>query len=395
MPNRGSWVEINLGRLRRNIQRIQHRSKADIILPVKADAYGHGAVETVKVARECGIDFFCVANVGEAVELRQAGVQDKILLVVPLVKDDCEAIIQYDLRPTICNVSAARELSKIALKTRHMIRVHLEVDTGMGRGGVWHHDFLPFFRAVVNIPEIRIEGIYTHFASADEGDLFFTEEQLRRFRLVLFQIESLYRQRIPIIHSDNSSAILQLGAAGFSHVRPGIAVYGYYPSRHIQKTIKLEPVMSCKTELVHIQDIQKGRSVSYNRTYFLREDSQVGVIDIGYADGYSRRLSNRGKVLLRGKKAPVIGAVCMDMTMVNLENIPYAKINDEVVILGRQGNEEITIEELAESIGTIHYEVATLLGLLNKRVFIDEVSPHVKNVLFPSNNSKSPLERAH
>lgn len=370
MPNRGSWVEINLTHLKDNLRAIQKRSGAKLILPVKADAYGHGAVPVTRAAIECGVDFFCVANIGEAIQLREHWVTQKILLIVPLVKDDCEAVVEKGLRPTLSDMETARFLGKIARNHEKTIPIHLEVDTGMSRGGIWHAEFLSFYRKIQQLPELRVEGLYTHFASADEGDLFFTEEQQRRFLAVLSQIQAEYPLP-PIIHNANSAAILQLGATPFSHVRPGISVYGYYSSDHIERVLELKPVMACKTELVHIQPVQKGRSISYNRTFFVKRDSRVGIIDIGYADGFSRALSNRGEVLIRGRRAPIIGTVCMDMAMIDLTDLPEANLNDEVVIIGRQEHETISADDLARDIGTINYEIVTLLGMLNKRVFFE------------------------
>ena len=320
MPNRGSWVEINLAYLRHNITQIQNRSQARLILPVKADAYGHGAVAVAKTAVECGVDFFCVANIGEAAALRENWITQKILLIVPLTVEDCPKVLDLELRPTICNTDVAYYLAELARKRNKIVKVHLEIDTGMSRGGVWYENFIEFFQTIVNIPELQIEGLYTHFASADEGDLFFTQEQQRRF----------------------------------------------------QEILDLKPVMSCKSVLVHFHHIAKGRSVSYNRKYFAKRDTKVGVIDIGYADGFNRKLSNCGQVIIRGKKAPVIGTVCMDMTMIDITDIPEAAISDEVIIVGNQGNEWISADHIAKTINTINYEVLTLFGTLNKREILNK-----------------------
>jgi len=249
------------------------------------------------------------------------------------------------------------KLSESAIKEDKVVKVHLKVDTGMGRIGIFPNHILDFVKKVKALKNIEIEGIFTHFSVADEKDKTYTEEQFKKFIEVLTILEK-EGIKIPVKHVGNSATLLDLPYMWLDLVRPGISIYGLYPSREVQKTVKLIPAHSFKTRIVFLKELPAGECISYGRTYAtIKRRTKIASLPIGYADGYNRLLSNQGEVLVRGRRFPVIGRVCMDQCMIDVTNLPQVKIGDEVVLWGRQGQEEITVEEIAEKIGTINYEI--------------------------------------
>jgi len=363
-----SWVEINLRALDHNLRLIRDQlsPRVTIMAIVKADAYGHGAQVISARLEDLGIKSFGVANVNEAVTLREAGIKGEIFLMGGFFKGEEEYILTYDLIPIVYDLESLTKLSKEAQKRNKKIKIHLKVDTGMGRFGVLPDRVKEVVEEIKKHPWIELEGLVSHFSTADEGDVFFYE-QLRTFKAIrnLFKELGLNLR----CHMANSSAIFSSPQSHFDMVRPGITLYGVHPSLDFKKrfSLPLKPLMYWKTRIVSIKEIPKGWPVSYGRTWYASRRSRIGIIPVGYADGYLRALSNKGWVLIKGKKVPVIGRVTMDSTIVDLTELPEAKVGDEVILLG----EEIPAEEVASWACTIPYEVLCLAGK-NKRVIKDE-----------------------
>jgi alanine racemase len=367
---RPTWAEIDLSAFRHNFREIKRKLRKGVcLLPVvKADGYGHGMEEIARASLSCGAKMLGVANIEEGIFLRKRGITAPILIlgsVFPL--SNFSYILRYNLSPTICSLRASQELSKIAKRRRKKVRVHIKVDTGMGRIGISAENATSLVRRVVQLPGIIVEGIFTHLAAAD-SDYEFTMEQIRKFQSV---IDELKRDNINIKykHAANSTAILRYSDAHFNLARPGISLYGLLPFEGAEKEIDLKPVMQLKTKIVFIKNVKKGTSISYGRTWKAERDSVIGTLPIGYADGYNRLLSNRAEVLICGKRIPIVGRVCMDMCMVDITSLPDVKVGEEVVLIGSQGKERITVDEIAKLTGTITYEVVCGISKRVPRIY--------------------------
>lgn len=368
-----TWIEIDLDALVFNIGVVRSRIGSDVgvLLVVKADAYGHGAVEVARVAVKSGVDVLGVATLQEGIELRQAGVDAPILILSPSMEDEAQAIIEYDLSCSVQSLAIGRALSRACVDRRKKGTVHVEVDTGMGRSGVLLEDAVPFITAVAKLPEIALEGVYTHFPSSEE-DPEFTGRQVTSF---LSLLETLDRKgvSVPIRHAANSGGVLDVPDSAelpFNMVRPGIMVYGLTPSPDSEGRSSLRPVMTFKSRVAQIRELPAGHPVSYGRTFLTPTAMRTAVIPVGYGHGYGWRLSNQGEVLVRGRRAPVVGRVTMDVTLVDLRGIPDAAVGDEVVLFGRQGDAEISVDEVAERVGTISYEIICGIGKRVTRVYV-------------------------
>lgn len=368
---RPTWAEIDLGALRHNFKEIKRKlTKGASLLPVvKADGYGHGMEEIARVALSCGAKFLGVANIEEGILLRKRRITAPILIlgsVYPL--SNFTHILRYNLTPAICSLEASRELSRIARRKKKRVKVHIKVDTGMGRIGVSAENAANLVNKVVKLPGIIIEGIFTHLAAAD-SDYEFTMEQIGKFQSV---IDELKRDNINIKykHAANSTAVLRYSDAHFNMARPGISLYGLVPFEGAEREIDLRPVMQLKTKIIFIKRVKKGTSISYGRTWKAERDSIIGTLPIGYADGYNRLLSNRAEVLICGKRVPIVGRVCMDMCMVDITSLPDVKVGEEVVLIGSQGKEKITADEIAKLIGTISYEVVCGISKRVPRIYL-------------------------
>jgi len=368
-----TWVEVDLDALTHNIAEVRSRigEALGIMLVVKADAYGHGSVEVARVAVAGGVDMLGVATLHEGIELRQAGIDAPVLILSPPMENETAGAVEYDLSCTVPSLGIARALSRAASAEGKIAAVHVEVDTGMGRCGVLLADAVPFVAAVAKLPALHLEGVFTHFPSSDE-DTEFTDGQVLRFRELL---ERLDRKGIdvPLRHAANSGAVLGVPSSiqsPLNMVRPGIVVYGMRPSREGRDDMDLRPVMSFKSRIAQLRDLPVEHPVSYGRTYTTPRPMRVGVIPVGYGHGYSWRLSNAGEVLLRGRRAPIVGRVTMDVTMVDVDAIPDAEVGDEVILFGAQGDEAITVDEVADRVGTINYEVICGIGKRVARVYV-------------------------
>lgn len=359
---RPTWLEIDLDAVAANTRLLKSLvgDKTQIMAVVKANAYGHGAVEVSRTVLKNGATRLAVATWEEGAELREAKISAPILVLGVSTQDDLEALIYYNLIAGIGEVEVAKRLSEMAKKYKKGVRIHVNIDTGMARLGVRAGEALRVIREITKLPQITVEGIFTHFASSGEEDKRVTYEQFKKFRQV---IDKLKKERIyiPLHHVADSATLLDLPSLHLDMVRPGIAIYGAYPSPRIKNRIALQPVSSLKTKVISLRNLPPGAKVSYGGTYVTTKPTRVATLAVGYADGYPRVMSNQGEVLIRGKRSPIIGRVCMDHCMVDVTHLPRVKVGDEVVLWGKQGEGCISLEEIASRMGTIVYEVVPLV----------------------------------
>ncbi len=353
---RPSVMEVNLDALTKNFQTIQHYSPNSIVMPVvKANAYGHGLVVCGKHLEEIGAKFLGVAFVEEGITLRQAGVTIPILVMGGIFDSQIQYFIDYELDITASSVSKLEAINETASSLGKQARVHLKIDTGMERVGVHYYSAEKIFNKARECSNCDIVGIYSHFAAAERPDLSLTRTQLERF---LECSEAFYQEQEhkPLRHIARSAALMSFKESHLDMVRTGISLYGVYPAEHLRETIKLEPVMTLRSKVVFFKVVQKGAGVSYGHTWCAPKDTRIVTVPIGYGDGYSRRLSNKADVLINDKRYPVVGTVCMDQIMIDVGEDDVF-VGDEVVLIGRQGKEQITIGEIAEKVGTSTHEV--------------------------------------
>jgi alanine racemase len=351
------WVEIDLDAVSHNLHQIREKTEpvgTGIMAIVKDNAYGHGAIEVSRTAAQIPVQMLGVATVGEAMELRRADISLPILLLCCILPDQVKEVVQHNITQTVCDLEICKHLSEEAARQNKIVEVHVKIDTGMGRIGIMYDQAVDLMKKIIQLPNIRIDGMFTHFASADE-DQPFTSLQYERFVSVIEQLE---REgiKIPLKHAANSSAILNFPSSYLNMVRPGLIIYGVYPPG-LPQTLDLKPVMSFKTKVVYLKEVPAGWDISYGRTYTTDKITKVATLAVGYGDGYNRRMSNKGEVIIRGKIAPIIGTVCMDQCLCDVTHIPHVSIGDEVILIGKQGINEITADDLAQKAGTISYEV--------------------------------------
>lgn len=355
------WKEIKLDAVKNNVKNIRGLLKDGVRLlaVIKADAYGHGAVEVAKsLLFDGGADYFGVATYGEAEQLRRAGINTPVLILGAVFDDEYAELVKDDITLTVFDFDTAKKLSDTAKKLGKTAKIHIKIDTGMARIG-----FLPSEDAVEEIIKIskldgiEIEGMFSHFAKADEADKMPTRVQFEKFMFI--KNELLKRGiKIPICHICNSAGIIDFPEYHLDMVRSGIITYGCYPSDFVNKdALKLESAMSFKSRVVHIKTVEKGTSVSYGGTFTAKEKMKIATVSAGYADGYSRLLSNKADVIINGVRCRVLGRVCMDQLMVDATHLKNINLGDEVILFGKSGNNKVTVEETAEIMGTINYEV--------------------------------------
>jgi len=367
------YAEIDLAAFRHNISEIRRITSpdAEIMAVIKADAYGHGVVDIAKEALASGIKFFAVARMNEAAVLRNAGIDSPILLFDDSRSYGADKYIDLDIRASVNSIEDAEYFSSSAAGCGKKLKIHIKIDTGMGRLGFLADGLTSGsggsllseqIKKISQLPDIEIEGIYSHFANADTKDKTHAKQQLTMFKKLTDELNTLPGRR-PILHMANSAAIMEIPDSHFDMVRPGIILYGLYPSDEVNRSIiDLKPVMSLKSHIVHLKTVGPGFRVSYGSTFITDRNTLIATVPAGYADGISRLLSSNGHMLVRGKRAPIIGRVCMDLTMIDVTGIEGVSIHDEVVIIGRQGGEEISADELAARTGTINYEIVTSLA---------------------------------
>ena len=373
--HRPTWVEINLNALKHNLLAIRKRvgQQIKIIGIVKADAYGHGDYEVSKTLLNNGVEMLGIAIIEEGIQLRGKGIKAPLLLLGGFFEEQIEDIIRYDLTPTVYDLKIAGLLSEKAVLLNKVVKVHVYVDTGMGSIGVRFDRAVEFIRRAKDMKNLLIEGIYTHCSSSDEKEKEFTNLQIKRFKDVLTMLDTL-KIFIPFKHMANSGIIINYPDAYFNMVRPGLLLYGLYSSEDLSRDIGVMPVMSFKTKIIHIKEMEPGDVVGYGRTYHVTKSMRVVTLPVGYDDGYNRLLSNRGNVIIRGKKAPIIGRVCMDLCFVDVTDITDISVGDEVILYGMQGKETIRIESVAKQLNTIPYEVICSVSKRVPRIYINKVN---------------------
>ncbi len=358
-PGRPTWVEVDLEAIAHNVRRVVEMvgPQVAVLAVLKADGYGHGAVRVARTALNNGARYLGVASINEGAALRQAGIPAPILVLGFTPAWQARELVLNDLSATVFNLDVARALSRAARELDRRVRVHVKVDTGMGRLGLLPDDVVPFVLDLAALPGLELEGIFTHFSVADSNSEY-TRWQLERFRQVLAALANAGIE-FPLVHAANSAAILTLPESYFSMVRLGIAMYGLHPSPQVPCPPDFCPALTFKTQVAQVKTLPPGSFVSYGNTYRTEGWQRIAVLPVGYADGFRRAPRHWGEVLVRGRRAPIIGRVCMDQTMIDVTAIPDVRQGDEVVLIGQQGSERITAEEVAERLGTINYEVVS------------------------------------
>src|SRR5262245_32340624 len=355
--------------LRWNFEQIRTKvgAQVKILSMVKANAYGHGAVAVARTLAAAGGDAFGVATLDEGIELRQSGIGAPIIVVAGVYQDQLESFFAHSLTPAIYDLNGLAELETAVSGRRASLNFHLKIDTGMGRLGLLAAEIDRWLPQLKTIKALKLEGVFSHFSTAESVEGDYTKRQLKIFSDV---VKRMRAEGItpPLVHFANTAATITQPAAYFDMVRPGIMLYGGYPSPAMAQQITLKPVLSWRTKILQLKKVPAGASISYGQTFITRRESLIAALPCGYADGYSRLLSNRGEVLVRGKRAPVAGRVCMDLTMIDVTDIRNVQQGDEVVLLGRQGNAEISADEMAVWANTISYEIFTSIGARVPRI---------------------------
>lgn len=368
---RPTRAEISLPSLRFNLEEIRKRLGAgvQVMAVVKANGYGHGALGIAKALETFGVRYFGVAFLEEGIELRQGGVQSPILVLGGVLGAQVGEFLDHNLEITVSSLAIAERINEEARAAGKKARVHLKIDTGMERIGVRSDHALPFVESAARLPHLDLVGIFSHFATSDERDKSFAQVQLDRFTSVLDGMQQKGID-IPLKHIANSGAILDLPASYFSLVRPGIMLYGSYPTQETSESIPLKPALSLKSKIVYLKDVPPNTSISYGRKYTTSASTKIATIPIGYADGYSRRLTNQVEVLIHGSRYPGVGTICMDQMMIDVGEGAGIRVGDEVTLLGRDGSEAISLWDLANKLGTNSYEVLTGIAARVPRIFL-------------------------
>lgn len=372
---RAAWAEINVSNLDFNIKRIKEKvgPNKKITGIIKADGYGHGSVKVATVLRANGIESFGVATLSEAVRLREAGFILEEIVVLGLTPDPyVDTIIEHRLTPVVCDFKNAQAISLAAEKAGIIINGLIAVDTGMGRIGYIPEDpaAIEDIKAISELPNFKIQGLFSHFATADAEDKTYSAVQEQRYAVFYKKLVDV-GVSIPCKTLSNSAAIMEIASAHYDMVRPGIILYGCYPSDEVDRNqIELKPVMSVKANIVHLKKVPAGTTVSYGRKWTATKDSLIATIPLGYADGFPRPYSGKGKVIVNGVVAPIAGNICMDQCMIDVTNVPYVRLGDEVTIIGKDGIHEILADDIATATGTINYEIVCAFGQRLPKVYV-------------------------
>ena len=377
---RPAWAEIDLDAIAYNTRNIKQLiGHKDLIAVVKANCYGHGVIDIIPTLLENGVSRFAVAMISEALEIRENNITAPVMILgfTPLYLG--EELINNDIEQTVYDLDYARELSKIALSLNKKAKIHIAMDTGMGRIG-----FLPNEKSIDDITEIYslegidVVGIFTHFSTSDEKDKEYSHHQFTKMMSVIDELQKR-GVNIPLKHIANSGAIIDLPNTYLDAVRAGIILYGYYPSDEVNKSnLALKPALTLKATITNVKTLEKDMYISYGRTFKTSDKTVVATIPVGYADGYIRKLGENGKVIIKDQFAPIIGRICMDQFMIDVTNIPDVKIGDEVILLGEKNNLKYNADDIAEKLGTINYEVTCMLKSRLPRVYIK--NKHIVNV---------------
>ena len=379
-------AEINLKAIAHNVgelRRITHPD-AQLMAVVKADGYGHGAVKVARCALENGAERLGVARIDEAIQLREAGIKAPILIFGYTLTQLTPELLEYNLTQTVYTPAFARDLSRTAVSLGKKIKIHLKVDTGMGRLGLLPQNFNSHHSgeiintnavdealAIAGLNGLELEGLFTHFATADSADKRYAENQLDLFLNFLSRMRKSGLNPA-VKHAANSAALIDMPQSHLDMVRPGIAIYGLYPSAEVNnKRVFLKPAMALKTRVIHLKKVPAGFNISYGITYKTQKPTTIATVPVGYADGLNRLLSSRGLMLVHGKRVPIVGRVCMDLTMLDVGGIDNIQMGDEVVVFGQQDNESLTVDEMASSLNTINYEIVSTITARVPRVYLN------------------------
>lgn len=368
------YAPIHLDAAAANAAAIRNQLPAEtkIMGAVKADGYGHGAVP-IALAIAPFVDGYLVAMIEEAVSLRRHGINKPILILGVTDPSRYEDLLAGDIRTTVFTMEQAQSLSDAAVSQQCKAKIHLAVDTGMNRIGMRADESgADLAAAITKLPGLEVEGLFTHFARADEVDKMWARQQLNRYRHFIKLLDAR-NINIPYKHCANSAGVIDLPASYMNLVRPGIAIYGMYPSDEVETgQVVLKPVMELKSRIVYIKDIPAGSQIGYGGTFLANKPMRIATIPVGYGDGYPRNLSNRGYVLIRGEKAPIVGRICMDQFMVDITDLPEVTLTDIVTLIGTDGSQQIHVEELAALCGGFHYEVVCNISKRVPRLFMDQ-----------------------
>ena len=371
---RGAWAEVNLDAIADNVRAAKRilRPETKLCAVVKANAYGHGAVPVACEAERCGADFFAVALPQEGIELRNAGIEKPILILgpMPIMPGVAANIVRYELSQAIFDTERLDKLNRAALRAGKKARVHVTIDTGMSRIGVQPEDAVDFAKKVVSCPGIELEGIFSHFCTADAQDKDYSRLQFERFKSAVDAIEAA-GIHIPIKHIANSAALSEMTQYQWDMCRQGITLYGMRPSSvtegYDEGYDAFRPAMTVKAQIGYVKDLPAGRTVGYGRTWTARRDTRLATVLIGYADGLNRLLSNRGYMIVHGRKAPIVGRICMDQAMLDVTDIPDVKVGDEAIVFGGR---ELPFEKAAQWAETICYELTCNISQRVPRIYV-------------------------
>lgn len=360
-----SKLEIDLNAFKFNIKQIKNKlsSKTQIIAMIKADAYGNGAEKLLDALLESDVNYVAVANALEGESIRKHNDNINIIVLNQPLEEQIDSIVKNNLICGVSGVEFIKELNKCAFNNNVVSSVHLEIDTGAGRNGILPNQLDDIMDVFKELPNVKLEGVYTHFTCADSDDEF-SLKQIDKFNNILDRIEKYGIN--PIVHCANSATLINYPQVHFDMVRPGILLYGYYPDESLKGSIEVKPVEKWMSEISYIKKVPKGTAISYNKTFITDRESIIAVVPVGYADGYKRAFSNKADVLIKGKRARVVGSVCMDMMMVDVTDIPDVVIGETVYLFD---NKEITVDELAKIANTINYEIITGIGKRVERVY--------------------------
>ena len=367
-------ARIHLDHIRFNLNGIRQAvgPRRKILIPVKANAYGHGAVEIARLAERSGVDWLGVATVPEGLQLRQAGVRLPVLKLSPAFPEEMEMAVRNEITLAVCEPANVAALQQICHTAGLDCRVHLKIETGMGRIGIAISEAPRLATHIERgCPNLHLEGIFTHLPSSDEPDPTYTRTQVERFKAAVDDVQAAIGRQVSLVHCANSGAVLGHEPGWLDLVRPGIMVYGLYPDPGAPRSIPLKPGLSFLTRVSFLKKVSAGTSIGYGRTWIAPRETWIATIQAGYADGFNRLFSNRGKVLIKERSYPVVGRVCMDQSMVDLGPDTQVHVGDEVVLIGKSGAEEITCDEWAQALNTISYEITCQINARVERIYTE------------------------
>lgn len=371
---RPAWVEVNLSNLDYNIKNIKAKVKGkEFIGVIKADGYGHGAEEVAKVLKENGVKIFAIATLQEAIALRNAGFADEDIIMLGLTPDMyADTIVEYNITPVTCSLENAKAISDAAERAGKVVKGLIAVDTGMGRIGYQPYDpaAVEEVKKISQLSNFQIKGLFSHFSTADAADKTYTKGQEKKYA-DFYQALANAGVQIPWRTLSNSAAVMEVPTAYYDAVRPGIILYGLYPSDEVDRAeLDIKPVMSVKANIVHLKEVGEDFSVGYGRKFVSKRRSKIATLALGYADGYPRPYSAYGRVIVNGVYAPLAGNICMDQCMVDVTDVPDVKVGDECILVGTDGKNTILADEIAKATGTINYEIACAFGQRLPKVYV-------------------------